>query len=66
MKDLIKEYQSTARKLESRINELRRKVPNTRGQDTILLEKRIDILQHEYWDICDVIREMSFLMILFI
>ncbi len=59
MQDLIREYQVTAEKLESRINELRRKVPNTRGQDTILLEKRIDILQHEYWDTCDIIREMS-------
>ena len=59
MQDLIRECQVTAEKLESRINELRRKVPNTRGQDTILLEKRIDILQHEYWDTCDIIREMS-------
>lgn len=59
MQDLIKEYQATANELESRIKELTRQREQARGSDALLLEKRLEIIQKEYWDICDAIREMS-------
>lgn len=59
MQDLIKEYQVTANELEGRIKELTRRREHVRGRDALLLEKRLEILRKEYWDICDIIREMS-------
>lgn len=59
MQDLIREYQAAADKLESRIKELTKLRRQTRGNDAVILEKRIEVLQKEYWDICDTIRDMS-------
>lgn len=59
MQDLIKEYQVTADELEGRIKELTRQREQARGSDALLLEKRLEIMQKEYWDICDTIRVMS-------
>ena len=59
MQDLIKEYQVTADELEGRIKELTRQREQARGSDALLLEKRLEIIQKEYWDICDTIREMA-------
>lgn len=60
MQDLIKEYQVTANELQNRIMELTRRREHARGHDALLLEKRLEIMQKEYWDICDTIKEMSF------
>ena len=59
MQDLIKEYQVTADELEGRIKELTRQREQARGSDALLLEKRLEIIQEEYWDICDAIKEMA-------
>lgn len=59
MQDLIREYQATANELESRIKELTGRKEQARGSDALLLEKRLEIMQKEYWDICDTIRAMS-------
>lgn len=59
MQDLIEEYQVTANELEDRIKELTRRREQARGSDALLLEKRLEIMQKEYWDICDTIRAMS-------
>ena len=59
MQDLIREYQAAADKLESRIKELTKLRKQARGNDAVILEKRIEVLQKEYWDICDTIGDMS-------
>lgn len=58
MQELIAEYQEVARKIRARIEELKQRLKNTRGQDALLMEKRIEILWKEYWDTCDTIKEM--------
>lgn len=59
MQELIAEYQEVALKIRARIEELKQRLKNTRGQDALLMEKRIEVLWKEYWDTCDTIRDMS-------
>lgn len=58
MQELIAEYQEVAQKIRARIEELKQRLKNTRGQDALLMEKRIEVLWKEYWDTCDTIKEM--------
>lgn len=58
MQELIAEYQEVALKIRARIEELKQRLKNTRGQDALLMEKRIEVLWKEYWDTCDTIKEM--------
>lgn len=58
MQELIAEYQEVAQKIRARIEELKQMLKNTRGQDALLMEKRIEVLWKEYWDTCDTIKEM--------
>ena len=58
MQELITEYQEVAQKIRVRIEELKQMLKNTRGQDALLMEKRIEVLWKEYWDTCDTIKEM--------
>ena len=58
MQELITEYQEVALKIRARIEELKQRLKNTRGQDALLMEKRIEVLWKEYWDTCDTIKEM--------
>lgn len=58
MQDLIKEYQVSAKEIETRINDLKIKAQCARG-DALLLEKRIEILKIEYWELQEAIGEMS-------
>ena len=58
MQELITEYQEVAQKIQERIEELKQRLKNTRGQDALLMEKRIEVLWKEYWDTCDTIKEM--------
>lgn len=58
MQELITEYQEVAQKIRARIEELKQRLKNTRGQDALLMEKRIEVLWKEYWDTCDTIKEM--------
>lgn len=59
MQDLIKEYQVSAKEIETRINDLKIKAQCARGKDALLLEKRIEILKIEYWELQEAIGEMS-------
>lgn len=57
--ELKNEYIQTAQMLLSKKRELERRLPDTRGRETLQLEKRIETLHGMYLDTCFAIREMS-------